>query len=92
MTTNELRNRIEKNLGIKIDFRRDVYIRNNYGCSPVMDYNKAKEILAETVVILRRDILHVNINMLLNDMERYSLKATINKLLLDYNLNIKTKD
>ena len=77
MTIQQLKTKIEESLSIKIDFRSDKYIINSYGNSPIMDYDKARDILFEAWGILEIDLMSVNTYIALNRLRMYSLKQEL---------------
>ncbi len=78
-----LKKKIEKNLKIKIDFRSDVYTSNAYGASPIINYDKAKNIINEAIKILEVNKMRVNTNMILNSIQTNSLKNELENLIFN---------
>jgi len=83
MRLKKLKTTIEENLNISIDFRSDVHTPNSFGCTPVMDYNKAEKILINAIKILNIDIVNINISMILNEMKITPLRQELKKLIFN---------
>ena len=83
MNLQQLKQQIETNLKIKIDFRNDKYTPNSYDLSPVMDYTRAKSIINEAINILKIDIMHVNASIILHSMQTTILKVELEILLFN---------
>ena len=84
MTIQKLKKMIEKNLKISIDFRKDVYITNNYKCIPIMDYKKAKLIIKEAIKIINAK--NVNVNIIMDSLKNTTLKMELQTLIFNNEL------
>jgi len=81
MKIEKLKKEIEKKLVTEIDFRKDAYVTNTHGCTPVMNYDKAHNVIAHAIEILKIDKERVNVGMILNSMQSNTLKNELENLI-----------
>jgi len=86
MKIQKLKREIEANLNINIDFRSDKYIVNLHTNMPIMNYNKAIDIINEAIKILNEaikilNLKYVNTNMILNSIKINTLKSELENLI-----------
>lgn len=65
-----------------IDFRKDAYLTNNIGLSPIMDYDRAKEIVTKANILAKENGLEriYNLNMEVEKLRTQSLKSYLSNL------------
>lgn len=78
MTLQTLKKLVNKESGLNIDFRTDVYLNNTYGATPCIDYERAKNILKSLYAVLNRKFgcySIYNLNMSLEKLKTQTLKS-----------------
>jgi len=81
MKLKELVKEIEKNTGIEIDFRSDVYVLNTNGCTPVMNFTKARDIILYAIEELKICPTSVNVGNILSSLQVNTLKNELENLI-----------
>ena len=71
--------------GIKINFRKDVYIINKYGVSPMMDFIRAKKIVILFLEYTKEDLIS-NASMSLDSLKNMTLKSYLESTIEELNV------
>ena len=75
-----LKDKLSKD-GIIIDFRKDVYINNEYGCCPQINHSRAEDIIKKVHEILEnetKDKFHIyNLSIEVEKLKTNTLKSVL---------------
>ena len=71
--------------GIKINFRKDVYIINKYGAFPIMDFVRAEKIVILFLEYTKEDLIS-NASMSLDSLKNMPLKSYLESTIEELNV------